>query len=261
MQLADLPSERQLVDAYAAVESPDYLVEERGQRVTARVLLNRLERHVPLGNLLDAGCWLGFLADESRRRGWRAVGLEPSRFASDYARTVLGLDVRTGDLFSCELEPGSFDAVVLADVLEHLPDPGAALDRAAALTRPGGALLLTVPDAGSPVARALGRRWWSVIPTHVQYFTRRSLRTLLAGHGWELRELGTAPKAFSVSYYLERVGGYSSAASTALVRTAEAAGLADRLWAPDFRDRICAVASSADALPGRSPRSPQRPSG
>ncbi len=261
MQLADLPSEHELVDAYAAVESADYLEEERGQRVTADALLRRLERHVRPGALLDAGCWLGFLADEARRRGWHPVGLEPSRFASDYARTALGLDVRTGDLFGCELEPESFDAVVLADVLEHLPDPGAALDRAAALTRPGGALLLTVPDAGSRMARALGRRWWSVIPTHVQYFTRRSLGTLLAGHEWELLELGTAPKAFSVGYYLERIGGYSSAAAAALVRAAEAAGLAHRLWAPDFRDRICAVARSGDQILGRPPRSPQRPAG
>lgn len=242
MQLEELPGRAALLGAYAAAESEDYLAEERGQRVTARRLLERLEHHVRVGALLDAGCWTGFLADEASHRGWRVAGLEPSRFASDYARRTLGLDVRTGDLFSCELEPGSFDAVVLADVLEHLADPGAALERIAALMRPGGALLLTLPDAGSRVARALGSRWWSVIPTHLHYFTRRSLRTLLAAHGWELLELRTAPKAFSVRYYLARVGGYSRGTSDALVRASEVLGLADRIWAPDFRDRICAVA-------------------
>ena len=109
--------------------------------------------------------------------------------------------MRTGDLFDAQLQDGSFDAVVMGDVLEHFPDPGAALDRIASLTAPGSVLHLALPDAGSRVARTMGARWWSVIPTHVQYFTRSSLQTLLARHGWELLELGSAPKAFTVRYY------------------------------------------------------------
>ena len=58
--------------------------------------------------------------------------------------------------------------------------------------------MLMLPDAGSRVARMMGPRWWSVIPTHVQYFTRKSLTRLLGDHGFELRHLGTTPKAFTV---------------------------------------------------------------
>ena len=43
-----------------------------------------------------------------------------------------------------------------------------------------GTQALALPDAGSRTARALGARWWSVLPTHVQYFTRRSMAGLLA---------------------------------------------------------------------------------
>jgi hypothetical protein len=71
------------------------------------------------------------------------------------------------------------------------------------------------------------------------------MRALLERGGWRLEYLGTAPKAFSVRYYLGRVGGYSPPAAAALVRTAELAGVADRLWAPDFRDRMAVVARSA----------------
>jgi hypothetical protein len=102
-----------------------------------------------------------------------------------------------------------------------------------------------LPDAGSRVARALGARWWSVIPTHVQYFTRGSLRTLLARHRWEVLELGTAPKAFTVRYYLSRIGGYSPALGRAAVGVAARLGLAERMWAPDFRDRMAVVARPA----------------
>jgi SAM-dependent methyltransferase len=242
MQLAELPTEASLADAYARAESDDYVREEAGQRATAREALELIERHVVGRRLLDLGCWVGFLLDEARRRGWETVGVEPSAFAAEFARERLGLDVRTADLFAAELEPGSFDAVVLGDVIEHLPDPGGALDRIASLMAPDGVLYLALPDSGSRVARILGARWWSVIPTHVHYFTRDSLRGLLERHGWRLLELRTAPKAFTVRYYLDRTGGYSERLARALVTVAERAGIADRLWAPDFRDRMSLVA-------------------
>ena len=67
----------------------------------------------------------------------------------------------------------------------------------------------------------MGARWWSVIPTHVHYFTRRSLCTLLARHGWRVVEITTAPKAFTVGYYLGRVEGYSPPVARALVSGAQ----------------------------------------
>ena len=54
--------------------------------------------------------------------------------------------------------------------------------------------------------------------------------------------MATQPKAFSVEYYLSRIGGYSAVAGRALVRGASAVGVADRMWAPDFRDRMLVIA-------------------
>jgi hypothetical protein len=95
----------------------------------------------------------------------------------------------------------------------------------------------------------MGARWWSVIPTHVQYFTRPSLLTLLRRRGWEPLWAGTDPKAFTVRYYLERIGGYSPPLSRALVGAVSAAGAADTMWAPDFRDRMAVVARPPTAAP------------
>jgi SAM-dependent methyltransferase len=242
MQLDRFPAGDDLLARYSDAASSDYLDEEAGQRLTARVALDRIERWVPRGRLLDLGCWVGFLLAEARERGWETVGVEPSAFASAYARDELGLDVRREDLFAARLPEGSFDAVVLGDVIEHLVDPGAALDRVAALLAPGGVVYLALPDAGSALARRMGARWWSVIPTHVQYFTRASLTTLLRRHGFEPLHVRTDPKTFTIRYYLERIGGYSPAAARLLAGAAAAAGVADRPWAPDFRDRMAAVA-------------------
>lgn len=248
MQLERFPSDAELGEAYGEAASEDYVEEEAGQRATARVALERIERYAPKGALLDLGCWVGFLLAEARERGWETVGIEPSQFASAYARDRLGLDVRTENLFAADLPEARFSAVALGDVIEHLPRPDEALDRIAKLLAPGGVLYMALPNAGSRLAKATGARWWSVIPTHVQYFTRQSLFTLLRRCGWEPLYAGTAPKAFSVRYYLERIGGYSPPLARALVKAAEAGGRADAMWAPDFGDRMAVIARPTRTL-------------
>ena len=241
MQLAAFPPEEALSEAYGAAGTDDYVAEQAGQRATAAGLLERIEAHAARGRLLDVGCWLGFLLAEARERGWSGVGLEPSEFAGAWAREHLGVDVRRGALDEIPATE-RFDAVVMADVIEHLVDPGAALARLRDALAPGGVLALALPDSGSRLARAMGRRWWSVLPTHVQYFTRASVSRLLEANGYEVLDTGTAPKAFTVRYYLGRIEGYSPRLSRGLVSAAEHARLADRVWAPDFRDRMLVLA-------------------
>jgi len=249
MQLSRGLEETDLEQAYSEAESEDYVGEEIGQRATARQILQTVESHVARGGLVDVGCWVGFLLSEAQGRGWSpAVGVEPSAFASAYARERLGLDVRSEGLMGAELAPDAFACVVLADVIEHLLDPGAALDRVGGLLAPagvlsdGGVVALALPDAGSPLARTMGRRWWSILPTHVQYFTRHSIGVLLDRHGFEVVELRSAPKVFTVGYYLNRLSGYSTELGSGLARMARGVGVADRLWAPDFRDRMLVIA-------------------
>jgi SAM-dependent methyltransferase len=248
MQLERMPSDAELGEAYGDAASDDYVEEEAGQRATARAALEQIERHSGgAGALVDLGCWVGFLLAEARDRGWRTLGVEPSEFASAYARERLKLDVLTADLMTAPVPDGEWDAVVLGDVIEHLPRPGDALDRIAKLLRPGGVVYMTLPDAGSRLARLMGARWWSVLPTHLQYFTRDSMAALLRRHGFEPLAVRTAPKAFTVRYYLDRIGGYSRPLGDGLVRAASAVGVADRIWGPDFRDRMAVVARTGTA--------------
>ena len=244
MQLDRFPSEAELDAAYAEAASDDYVEEEAGQRHSFRAVLERIERFAPdRGALLDVGCWVGFLLAEARERGWReCVGIEPSAFASEHARRRLDLDVRTEDLFAAELALDHWDVTVMGDVLEHLTRANAALERVAELLRPGGLLALELPDAGSRVARMLGPRWWSVIPTHVHYFTRHSAATMVARHGFEPLYVATDAKSFTVRYYLDKGGGYLPGVSRALIGAAERIGVAERMWTPDFRDRMLLIA-------------------
>ena len=83
-------------------------------------------------------------------------------------------------------EPRHADAVVLWHVLEHVEDPGAALDRVRGWLRPGGTLLIGVPNIESLQARIGGSRWLHLdVPRHRHHFTPGGIESLLGRHGLE----------------------------------------------------------------------------
>ena len=73
-----------------------------------------------------------------------------------YARDVLGLDVAEATLEAAATRDARYDVVVLADVIEHLDDPSAALDGCASLLADGGVLCVVTPDPASATARVAG---------------------------------------------------------------------------------------------------------
>ena len=131
IQQPSLPEGARLHDLYRRMADDAYLDEEAGRRRTAARLLDLLALHVPSdARLLDIGCGPGLLLDEARRRGYRGLGLELSSVSARHAREELGLDVRETAVE--HLDPTErFDAIVLADVLEHLDDPVAVLEECA----------------------------------------------------------------------------------------------------------------------------------
>jgi SAM-dependent methyltransferase len=81
---------------------------------------------------------------------------------------------------SATVSPGSLDAVTLWHVLEHLDAPGAALSRIATWLRPGGVLLVGVPNLASLQARVGGERWYHLdVPRHRVHFTPTGIDSLL----------------------------------------------------------------------------------
>lgn len=240
--LEEVPSEAALADTYAHVEDESTVDEEAGQVATARRDLAHVAEHLrgAPGALLDIGCWTGSLLDAAVALGWSAEGIEPSDWAAGRARER-GHRVTVGVLGDVPTERADHQVVTCCDVLEHLVDPGAALDDIAGLLEPGGLLFATVPDAGSAAARILGHRWWSVLPMHVQYFTRRSLSRLLEAHGFEVLAVRTHPKVFTRRYYAERLAEFLPAGGGAVAAVARRRW-ADAPFAPDLHDRIAVIA-------------------
>lgn len=153
--------------------------------------------------LLDVGCGVGYFLHLAQDAGMQVRGLELSESAVNYARTNYGLNVAQGTLDEVTIAPESCDIVVLWHVLEHLPDPVAALRQISQILAPGGLLLAAVPNFGSIEARVFGRRWYSLdAPRHLYHFTPETLQRVVERAGLTPRRLvqsaGTAGLVYSV---------------------------------------------------------------
>jgi methionine biosynthesis protein MetW len=152
---------------------------------------------IPAGvRVLDVGCGAGALV-RVLRGVTRAefLGIEPDAMRAERARSH-GLNVRTGYL-TRELvnELGLFDIVLLTDVLEHLPDPQSLLLIVREALRPGGIVIISVPNVAHwSVRLCLLRGIFQYQPsgimdaTHLRWFTADSIKSLLAYSGFKVME-------------------------------------------------------------------------
>ena len=199
-------SENELADLYRRMDTRVYESELEGRERTARRHIAIVERYQKGGRILDVGCASGLFLSEAVRRGWEGTGVEPSEvlFTQAQERLAGRADLRCTILEQANLK-GGFDALTLWDVLEHVPDPAGFLVECRNLLSPGGYLFLNVPDLGSLQARVLGSRWPLLLPEHLNYFTRGSLRLCGQRAGFTLARFGRRRVSFSLAYIAYRL--------------------------------------------------------
>lgn len=149
------------------------------------------------GRLLDVGCATGeFLLEVNRHRGWAGEGVEPSAFAAEVARQQ-GLSVFGGTLEEARYPSGSFDAVTLWDVLEHIHRPDEILQEIQRITRPGGVLAMRFPNAASFDRQLFGKTWIGYdAPRHLFVYSPATIRDLLGKAGFRLLRVHTRHGAY-----------------------------------------------------------------
>jgi SAM-dependent methyltransferase len=174
----------QYFEDYSPQGAYDELVEHRRHDAEVRAELLRAAVPPP-ARLLELGCASGHFLAAAVARGYAAEGIEPGADQAAAARERAGVPVFAGTLADAALEEGAFDVVCGWHVLEHIPQPVDALRDLRRALRPGGALLLEVPNAESLAARHAGRRWLHLdLPHHVAQFGPRSLRAALQAAGF-----------------------------------------------------------------------------
>lgn len=137
------------------------------------------------GTILDVGCGRGLILQSLRARGWDCHGTELSEtLAQSLARK--GIHIYTqSHLPDANLPPACFDVVTLWHSLEHLPYPAQTLAEIARILKPGGKLLLEVPNLASWQAKVGRGRWFHIdAPRHLYHFTPDLLHRMLTEQGF-----------------------------------------------------------------------------
>jgi SAM-dependent methyltransferase len=139
------------------------------------------------GGVLDVGCGGGLFLRMLAERGHKVLGLDFSLGAAATAWRQNGVPAICGSLSHPPLPQGLFDVVTMFHVLEHLYDPVAHLESARELLKPGGRLVVQVPNAACWQFLLLGEHWSGAdVPRHLFNFRARDLEILLEHCGFEV---------------------------------------------------------------------------
>ena len=158
-----------------------FLPSLREQAVAAGLMYLRGER---IGRLLEIGSGSGVFLNGMQLLGWQVEGIDVDPEAVAIARNKYSIEVRNGSLTEQKYPSGTFDAVVMSHVIEHVPDPRALLSECRRVLAPGGTLVITTPNVRSLGHRRFQSAWVCLDPPrHLNIFSLNSLGTMVTDSG------------------------------------------------------------------------------
>ncbi|MBI3461885.1 MAG: class I SAM-dependent methyltransferase, partial [Planctomycetes bacterium] len=142
------------------------------------------------GRLLDFGCGSGRFMPRMRRLGWDVEGMDASAVVARKVEQETGIRVHIGTLPHADVSRSCFDAITMWASLEHVHDPRAVLRAAREALRPGGLLVVSVPNFKCWSFRMFGDAWFGLeLPRHLVHFTPHTLAAVVCGEGFRVLDI------------------------------------------------------------------------
>ncbi len=172
----------------------DSFTRSRWKEIVKSLLCLRIATRDPTfaspGRILDLGCGTGWCLREMRDKGWDVYGVEINFAAGELGRKEAGLNILTGTLEQAGFSSDFFDYVRANHSFEHISCPNETLDEIRRILRPGGRLMIGVPNVGGLNARIFRQYWWYLgAPVHPFTYSVRTLPQLLKKHRFEVLEV------------------------------------------------------------------------
>lgn len=155
----------------------------RKRTLRSKMQLVKRETAMQQGALLDIGCGTGAFLDTMQHAGWQITGLEPDEQARERAAALYNIKAQEpGILF--HLAPGSFDAITMWHVLEHVHDLHGYVAQLKKLLSERGRIFIAVPNYTSYDASVYKEHWAAYdVPRHLYHFSPQSMHILMQMHG------------------------------------------------------------------------------
>ncbi len=246
---------------YAQVEDKTYIENIDARAATFKYNLDAIAPLLPQGGrMLDVGSYCGVFLQTARERGYQVLGVEPSAWASSYARDVLQVPTITGSLESLPADTKPFDVVCSWDVLEHVGDPLGQLQRINRVLLPGGIHAFSTLDYRNWYPRLLGERWPWMMDMHIYYFDQKVMKQMLATAGFRIVHHQAYSHIITFEYMLRKLtalGIPGSEAARALVGRTPLSRLKVRFHFGDIQLYVCEKIAEAIPAAASAPASAQ----
>jgi SAM-dependent methyltransferase len=148
------------------------------------------------GKICEIGCGIGIRLKLAQEMGWEVFGVEPSEIFAKYAKGICGEDkIWHGTIYNSGLTDNYFDIVLLWHVLEHVDSPTKYLRKIFRILKPGGRVIIGVPNGGDPIHRlrrliSLGKsKSFADFGEHTYTFTCRTLLRFLKKVDFSILEI------------------------------------------------------------------------
>jgi 2-polyprenyl-3-methyl-5-hydroxy-6-metoxy-1,4-benzoquinol methylase len=213
--------QKEVLSLYAQVEDETYLENVDARTETFKYNLDAIADLLPkTGRLLEIGSYCGIFLQIARERGLDVLGVEPSVWASAYARKTLEVPTVTGTLDDLPANTKPFDLICSWDVLEHVADPSAELALINARLRAGGIFAFSTLDYGNWYPRVLGERWPWMMDMHLYYFNQKVMKQMLERAGFRLIRSRNYCHIITFEYFLRKLSALGIPGAEAVRRLA-----------------------------------------
>lgn len=180
-----------------------YLDEREAKSKNVIDALIHINRHYPgKGKILDVGCFCGLFLNAAKEAGWECQGIEPLVMPSIYARGYYHLNIITDTLKETSFPENEFDVITYFQVIEHLPAPDLEIRKIKKILKPGGLLVIEVPNIDTPLVSILRTRHRHFVPDHISFFSKDTLRKILEPQGFRIVETYYPTRVLSLGHIL-----------------------------------------------------------
>jgi len=156
-----------------------------------RQILASFEEYRKNNNLLEIGCGAGYFLEEAKKLQWNVSGTEKGEQIIKKL-TERGLLIHNNLFDSSSFANGSYDVIVMIEVIEHLTNPLDFIQRINELLRPGGVLYLTTPNFNCIERKVLKDKYRIIsYPEHLWYFTPKSTHRILSENNFSKKFIKT----------------------------------------------------------------------